>query len=97
MNLQIEHFVVAFTSGAFLGAFYFLGLWLTVKRLPSSPQPAMLAFGSFMARTGVVLAGFYFVMDGRWERLLVSLLGFLVVRTACIRVFRPAGKALPAA
>jgi F1F0 ATPase subunit 2 len=75
--------------GMGLGIFYFGGLWVTVKRLPGAPSPGLLALGSFFVRMVVVLSGFYLVMDGHWEKLLASVLGFFIVRAASVRLARP--------
>lgn len=76
-------------AGVVLGIFYFGGLWLTVRKLPTARRPALLSLSSFFARLAVVLAGFYFVMSGRWERVLVCLVGFLCVRFAAVRLWGP--------
>jgi F1F0 ATPase subunit 2 len=72
-----------------LGLFYFGGLWLTVRHLPSSRSPALLTLGSFLGRTAVTLTGFYLVMGGRWERLLACFVGFLLMRTILVARWRP--------
>jgi F1F0 ATPase subunit 2 len=41
-----------------------------------------------LLRTGIVLAGFYFVGGGRWQRLLVCLLGFSIARFLVMRLTR---------
>lgn len=83
--------ILALAAGIGLGVFYFGGLWLTVRRLPTAQRPALLSLLSFFARLGVVLFGFYFVMDGRWVRLLVCLLGFLGARVILVRRWGPEG------
>lgn len=83
-------FIVAFAVGAALGTLYFGGLWITVRRLASSPQPAFLMFVSYLLRVGVVLTGFYLVMDGRWEPLAASMVGFLLARSLVVRSLRAA-------
>lgn len=75
-------------AGLALGLFYFGGLWLTVRRITCSKRPALLMFGSFVIRMLVTLCGFYFVMDGRWERLLACLSGFLATRIVLTRIAR---------
>lgn len=71
-----------FAAGAALGFFYFGALWLTVKRLPHAARPAA---GSFVLRNAAALLGFYHIMEGRWERLLASLAGFLAMRSVLVR------------
>jgi F1F0 ATPase subunit 2 len=81
--------VLALVAGFGLGLFYFGGLWLTVRRIPTTRHPALLTLGSFVGRTLLTLAGFYLVMDGRWERLALCLLGFLAARTVLVRKWGP--------
>ena len=72
---------VAFVSGLVLGAFYFIALWQTVKRLQSATSRARLMLGSFILRMALVMAGCYLVMGGEhWERLAVAMLGFIIMR-----------------
>jgi len=85
--------MLALAAGIGLGIFYFGGLWLTVRRLPTTRRPAFLSLLSFFGRLGVVLFGFYLVMGGHWERLLVCLLGFLGVRIILVRLWGPERKA----
>jgi F1F0 ATPase subunit 2 len=75
--------------GVGLGLFFFGGLWWTVQRLPASEHPASLALGSFVIRMVVTVAGFYWVMDGSWERLLACGVGFLIARLLMVRRLRP--------
>ncbi len=87
---------LALMAGMGLSAFYFGGLWLTVRRLPQSARPVLLTLGSFYGRMAVVLAGFYLVMGGHWERLAVSVIGFLLIRTVCVRLSRAHERKVPA-
>lgn len=81
--------VLAFTAGGGLGALFFGGLWWTVRKGVSSERPALWFFGSLLVRTSVVLAGFYVVSGGQWQRLLPCLLGFVVAHRVVIRLTRP--------
>jgi F1F0 ATPase subunit 2 len=74
--------------GLVLGAVFFGGLWWTVRKGVSAPRPALWFVGSMLLRTSVVLAGFYFVADGDWQRLLVCLLGFVIARFLVMRLTR---------
>lgn len=89
MTGTVIHLVIALIVGIGLGIFYFAGLWLTVQRLPYMRQPMLLAAVSFVGRTGVSLFGFYLVMNGHGERLIVCLLGFLISRGILVRRWRP--------
>ena len=83
---------LAGTAGLLLGAFFFGGLWLTVRRGLVSEHPALWFFGSLLTRMGATLAGFYFVAAGRWERLLLCLLGFVVARLVVMWLTRKSGE-----
>ena len=79
----------ALVTGVLLGVMFFGGLWWTVRKGVSSKQPAFWFFGSLLLRTSIVLAGFYFIAGGRWERLLVCLLGFVIARLIVKRLTGP--------
>ena len=53
---------LAFVAGTLLGAFFFGGLWWTVQKGMTSEAPALWFLGSLLLRTGLILAGFYFVV-----------------------------------
>ena len=89
---EILTLVLALVTGVLLGTLFFGGLWWTVRKGVSSKQPAFWFFGSLLLRTSIVLAGFYFIAGGRWERLLVCLLGFVMVRLIVTRLIRPSGE-----
>jgi F1F0 ATPase subunit 2 len=83
---------LALVTGVLLGAIYFGGLWWTVQKGSLSKQPALWFLGSLLLRTGIALAGFYFIARGHWEYLLVCLLGFVIARIIVTRLTRAAGK-----
>jgi len=73
--------ILMFAVALALGAFYFMSLWLTLQRLAQTQSRARLLLISYMLRLAVVLAAFYFLLrDGHWERLVVVLVGFVVMR-----------------
>ncbi len=82
-------FVTPFIAGIFVGLFYHIGLWWTVKALPSSRRPALLTIGSFNVRMGITLFIFYLVMNNSWVRLTVCLLGFLTVKYIMTHRLKP--------
>lgn len=84
-------------AGILLGAFFFGGLWWTVKKGLSSKSPMALFFASIVTRSAVVLAGFYFV--SRWQpgRLFACLAGFFIAHAAAKFIaFPAAGDGAPA-
>lgn len=71
----------AFFLGMLLGAGYFAALWQTLRQLPHSRRPALLLMSSLLLRLALVLTAFYLILKfGQWDRLLTSLLGFILVR-----------------
>ena len=67
---------VRFSSAAFGGR---------SRRVLTSERPALWFLGSLLLRTGVILAGFYFVSQGHWSRLGACLLGFVVARVIVVK------------
>jgi F1F0 ATPase subunit 2 len=76
---------VALLAGAMLGVFFFGGLWWSVQRGVSSERPGLWFFGSLLLRNIMTLAGFYFVSQGHWSRLMTCLLGFMLARVIVVR------------
>jgi F1F0 ATPase subunit 2 len=70
-----------------MGAFYFWGLWVTIRGLFEARMPGRLMAISYMVRVLVVLSGFYVVMGGHWERLIVAMIGFILMREILLRRF----------
>jgi F1F0 ATPase subunit 2 len=87
---EVMAMTIAWAAGLALGGFFFLGLWWTVRWGLVSPRPALLFLASVLLRMGVTLAGFYFVADGQWERLLLALAGFIMARPIVTWMTRPA-------
>ena len=84
--MGILHFGGSLVIGLALGFLFFSGLWKTLQHLPVTRNPSILIMGSAIIRIGVVILGFFFlVMEGHWDRLMVGLLGFLVMRTFLVR------------
>jgi F1F0 ATPase subunit 2 len=93
---EVVILITAFAAGIGLGTFYFGGLWLTVRRLPKVKRPALLSMCSFFGRLGIIIFGFYLIMDGHWERMImdghwermiVCMIGFLIMRGILVRVW----------
>ena len=83
---EILSFIWALAAGFLLGAFFFGGLWWTVQKGLSSSRPAFWFLGSLLLRTVTAVVGFYYASGGQWERLLICLLGFFVMRRIVIRL-----------
>jgi F1F0 ATPase subunit 2 len=92
MMNDILSMVLSLVMGVLLGGIFFGGLWWTVRKGVSSKRPSLWFFGSLLLRISVTLAGFYFISDGHWERLLICLLGFIIARFIVTRLTRVAKK-----
>lgn len=85
--------LLAWLAGGALGAFFFGGLWWTVRQGLAASHPALWIFPSALVRTGATLAGFYGVAGGDWRRLLACLVGFVMARQMTLRLTREASRA----
>lgn len=77
--------ILAALAGGALGAVYFGGLWLTVRRLAHTRRPTLWLLSSFFVRTALTLLGFYLVLRMGWATLLACLVGFLLARVLLMR------------
>ncbi len=82
-----------FSAGILFGVMFFGGLWWTLLKGLSAKQPALWFAGGFLIRTSVLLAGFYFVASGHWQRLVICLLGFILARFIILRLIRTPAEA----
>lgn len=89
--------VLIWVAGCGLGAAFFAGLWWTVQLCLSAKHPALWMLGSMLVRTAVLLAGFYYVADGRWQRMLACVLGFVTAKVVATRLALAPRKASRAA
>lgn len=86
--------IIALIAGGFLGIFFFGGLWWTIQKALSSKTPALWFLSSMIIRLGGTLTGFYFISGGRWERIVICLLGFVIARFFIIRLKQQSGTVL---
>ncbi len=87
----ILQIALALAAGVILGAFYYGGLWWTVRQIETAKSPGLLFGASFIIRTLVVIGGFWVVTLGNWLLILVCLAAFIGVRTVLTRRWGPAG------
>ncbi|MDA8620691.1 hypothetical protein N9L45_00170 [Planctomycetota bacterium] len=78
--------VLAWAAGGALGAAFFAGLWWTVRHSLSSNHPALWILGSLVARTAMLLIGFYYVSGGHWQQLLACVVGFVTAKLIAMRL-----------
>jgi F1F0 ATPase subunit 2 len=83
---DVALFFAVLLAGGLIGIVFFGGLWLTVQKGLTSDHPALWFFGSTFLRTGFALAGFYFISQGDWRKILIGLLGFFIARVVIIRL-----------
>lgn len=89
--------LAAALAGGVLAVLHLGGLWMTVRRLPTSRHRVLLTVSSFLLRVALVGVGFVLVLGGDRDpaRLLAALAGFVAVRT--VLVWRVRRGALPPA
>jgi len=82
--------ILMFAAGLALGAFYFIGLWQTVRRLGETKNRMLFLAVSYALRLAVVLTAFYLMMQGgHWERLAAAMIGFVAMRKILTGRFGP--------
>lgn len=85
-------FIISFISGLLLGWLFFAGLWITLKDIGHTRHPVLRILGSLLLRMGLVLAGFYALLQwAGWPHLLVATLGFTLLRLALVHRLRKPG------
>jgi F1F0 ATPase subunit 2 len=76
---------ISFAVGVMLGVLFYGGLWITIRRLMVTRHPIAVTLGSLLLRMAVVLAGLLLVARGRWQNVLVALVGFAIGRIVVSR------------
>ncbi|HSN81284.1 MAG TPA: ATP synthase subunit I [Polyangiales bacterium] len=75
--------------GALLGVAFFWGLWITVRGLRESDNPALRTMGSLALRFGLVLATFFVLTRyAGWKHALAAAVGFTVARFVLVHLAR---------
>ena len=73
-------YVLAFAGGIILGLLFFGGLYITVQKMETLKNPALLMILSFMARMGVLVLAFYFISKVGYKEVLFALAGVILTR-----------------
>lgn len=71
---------ISLTLGFALGSVFFLSLCWVVNKGLTSERPALWFVSGFFIRINLCLLGFYFIADGNWQSLVISLVGFILSR-----------------
>jgi len=77
---MLSNWLGPLAAGVGLGAVFFGGLWLTLRRLPDAAQPWLLIVASLIVRTSVVLFGFWYFTQGEPFSIFGVLIGFIAVQ-----------------
>jgi len=84
--------IPAFAGGMVLGALFFAGLWLSVRKLSHAERPGVLMAFSYVARMTAVLGGLYLLTSGDWQKLAAALVGFVLARILIVRALAYRGR-----
>ncbi len=87
-NELIMTSALALITGFILGVIFFGGLWWTIQKALTSNNPTAWFLCSLLLRTAITLFGFYLIGHGHLDRLLISLLGFVIARFTVSRFTR---------
>ncbi len=85
MEVSLPDIALALALGAVLGAWFFGGLWWTVRRLPAARHPALLALASLVVRMVTVVGGMVWLAGRHWTLPAVALAALLAVRLWMVR------------
>ncbi|SFH26372.1 F1/F0 ATPase, subunit 2 [Nitrosospira sp. Nsp14] len=86
---EVTGIALAVVSGMVLGTIFFGGLWWTVIYATNACRPGRWFVCSLLLRTGIVIIGFYLLLDlsgASWATLLAGLAGFGLARIAATRL-----------
>jgi F1F0 ATPase subunit 2 len=86
---EIQMFFLTACVGLMLGGIFIGGLWWTIRYGINAKRPGLWFSVSMIVRMTIVMAGFYFVGVGQWDRLLSCLLGFIAARSIAVWLNRP--------
>ena len=84
-----KYMILALIVGFIIGTIFYYGLWFTIQKGVKSALPALWFLVSFLLRTSIALIGFYYISHDHWQRLPVSLIGFLIARYVITRITKP--------
>jgi F1F0 ATPase subunit 2 len=95
MLQQLTVMAASLVAGMALGAFYFGGLWLTMRSLPRSSHPVPLLIASYFVRlAAATIAVLLVALGGDWQRLLAFMAGFLLIKLVLIVRLGPGRRGL---
>lgn len=84
--VSVGSWALSGVAGTLLGGVFFGGLWWTLRKVVVAKHPGLWFLGSMWLRSAVTVAGFYFVSNGHWQRLIACTVGFLCARMIATRL-----------
>ena len=89
--IDVTIIILGIILGMATGFFYFGSLYLTVRRLPRTKNPALLMFSSFLGRTVIAVAALFLILKlGDIMMLLAAVIGFIAMKLLFVNRFKPA-------
>ena len=82
-------FIYPALVGVGLGLFYYGGLWLILRRLPTLKYAGTWVSLSLIVRLFTVLLVIYLLFADSWQQLLCAVLGMLVARSLLVQRIKP--------
>lgn len=73
-------YVLAFAGGIILGILFFGGLYITVQKMNTVKNPALIMILSFILRMAVLVIAFYFISKSGYKEVLFALAGVILSR-----------------
>jgi F1F0 ATPase subunit 2 len=83
-------YVLAFGAGMILGLLFFGGLYITIQKIETAKNPALIMILSFMIRMAVLVVAFYFIAQSGYKEVLFALAGVIITRF--VMTFRMRGE-----
>ena len=81
--------LLASVAGLIFGAYFYGGLWFTVRKGVASPRPVLWFIGSLILRLTIVFGGFIIVGGVDYQRWLGCLVGFIIARFGVLWLTQP--------
>ena len=88
-NSDILIYCVSPLWGIILSVFYFGGLYQTLKMAAGSKKLKSILLVSFLIRTILVLAGFWFILSYNFNSFIISFIAFVITRFIITRKLGP--------
>ncbi len=78
-------YLAGFVGGLLMGAIFFLGLYMSVRKMTNYKHPAVFIFITTTLRMLIVLSGFYLLSFHGAIVMLLALLGVVSMRIVIVR------------